>query len=568
MFQELDLISNLIHGGGGQTATSTPSNIVTSAGLCIKSEALHYGNGGSGTLASIASLCNANNHNGIINNKKGMMGHDDNGVDGRNQQFAMAQSGVMNSGGLQQQRGQVVMNGTRLSTSPSSADESSPPSCSSADAISNLLLNQHHHARDNNGGGNNRSNNQQQQNVVNAAGGLLHGIDFSVSQLYGDSLDVHNLFQGMSSHLQNGTIGGHLGQNGNGNGNNLAGPSATSQLNSHLTAAAAAMSSQQGGQNMASSSGNPLGSLHNGSGGSGLLSHVSSMQSPQSVAAAAMAAALHHTPPRQQHSSGNDSGSTSQSVGVIQRQRHRSSTDSMFKCNYCPKKFPSQNSLQSHMEECRMIRVHECPQCGKRFKARGGLQQHNRIHINDRPYHCHYCPKRFTQKSHVDQHERIHTGLKPFSCQYCGRAFRQRSQQMGHEATHTNGTNSNNMVSALSLANQNLSLQHGLDISHQHRPGHRSSLSSDQSSPSMDIGNGAEAAMFLNNMLGGNAIGSAADSLLALKHASERVSEYFHHSSPSAQMNQQQQHQLQLHNLQQEDDSRRLPKSEPGHGGV
>lgn len=79
--------------------------------LGIKSEPLHYGNGGSGTLASIASLCNANNHNGIINNKKGMMGIDDNGVDGRNQQFAMAQSGVMNSGGLQQQRGQVVMNG-------------------------------------------------------------------------------------------------------------------------------------------------------------------------------------------------------------------------------------------------------------------------------------------------------------------------------------------------------------------------------------------------------------------------------------------------------------------------
>ncbi|MCP9260929.1 Zinc finger protein [Dirofilaria immitis] len=95
--------------------------------------------------------------------------------------------------------------------------------------------------------------------------------------------------------------------------------------------------------------------------------------------------------------------------------------------------------LRVHMEECRLLRMHECQQCGKRFKARGGLQQHLRIHSNDRPYQCRFCPKRFTQKSHVDQHERIHTGAKPFSCQFCGRAFRQRSQQLGHESTHASG---------------------------------------------------------------------------------------------------------------------------------
>ncbi|CAJ0946306.1 unnamed protein product, partial [Mesorhabditis belari] len=122
----------------------------------------------------------------------------------------------------------------------------------------------------------------------------------------------------------------------------------------------------------------------------------------------------------------------------VQGRRTRSSTDGMFKCQFCPKKWTDESLLQQHMGDCRMVRVHECAQCGKRFKARGGLQQHmrSRIHSNDRPYACQFCAKRFTQKSHVDQHERIHTGVKPFICQFCGRAFRQRSQQMGHEATH------------------------------------------------------------------------------------------------------------------------------------
>uniref|UniRef100_A0A915LFN6 C2H2-type domain-containing protein n=1 Tax=Meloidogyne javanica TaxID=6303 RepID=A0A915LFN6_MELJA len=65
----------------------------------------------------------------------------------------------------------------------------------------------------------------------------------------------------------------------------------------------------------------------------------------------------------------------------------RSGVD-MIKCSFCPKKLPGQNALQLHLEDCRMIRVHECDLCGKRFKARGGLQQHNRIHVNDRPYMC------------------------------------------------------------------------------------------------------------------------------------------------------------------------------------
>ncbi|TKR59786.1 hypothetical protein L596_029410 [Steinernema carpocapsae] len=117
--------------------------------------------------------------------------------------------------------------------------------------------------------------------------------------------------------------------------------------------------------------------------------------------------------------------------------RHRSSPhDSLMKCRYCPKKFKTEKTLETHKIECRLVRLHECTVCGKRFKARGGLQQHHRIHIQDKPYICKFCPKRFTQKSHVDQHERIHTGDKPFTCTYCGRHFRQRSQQLGHEATH------------------------------------------------------------------------------------------------------------------------------------
>uniref|UniRef100_A0AC35TIV2 C2H2-type domain-containing protein n=1 Tax=Rhabditophanes sp. KR3021 TaxID=114890 RepID=A0AC35TIV2_9BILA len=113
--------------------------------------------------------------------------------------------------------------------------------------------------------------------------------------------------------------------------------------------------------------------------------------------------------------------------------RARGNGDGQVKCRFCPKKFPNNEVLRTHMNDCRSLRLHECRECGKRFKARGGLQQHNRIHVQDRPYVCRFCPKRFNQKSHVDQHERIHTNSKPFQCQYCGRTFRQRSQQLGHE---------------------------------------------------------------------------------------------------------------------------------------
>uniref|UniRef100_A0A1I8EKT9 C2H2-type domain-containing protein n=2 Tax=Onchocercidae TaxID=6296 RepID=A0A1I8EKT9_WUCBA len=142
----------------------------------------------------------------------------------------------------------------------------------------------------------------------------------------------------------------------------------------------------------------------------------------------------------QQQQASNSRESNIQSGATTLRSRHRSSHhDGLIKCHYCPKKWADQAVLRVHMEECRLLRMHECQQCGKRFKARGGLQQHLRIHSNDRPYQCRFCPKRFTQKSHVDQHERIHTGAKPFSCQFCGRAFRQRSQQLGHESTHASG---------------------------------------------------------------------------------------------------------------------------------
>ncbi|CAD5206473.1 unnamed protein product [Bursaphelenchus okinawaensis] len=237
---------------------------------------------------------------------------------------------------------------------------------------------------------------------------LLHGVDFAFSNIH-EQFDVSNILNmsHINGHLQNVSLAStaHLAANG-GNLN-------SSPFNGHHVVAAVASSSAN------NNPGTLLNSMQTTANLNGLNNHVQTMDNSNP-------------------STQSNAGSTTSS-GV--RTRHRSSAnDSMFKCNYCPKKFTEQNSLRMHMEECRLVRSHECPQCGKRFKARGGLQQHNRIHLQERPYHCHYCPKRFNQKSHLDQHERIHTGQKPFACQYCGRAFRQRSQQMGHEATHTNAS--------------------------------------------------------------------------------------------------------------------------------
>ncbi|CAD5209291.1 unnamed protein product [Bursaphelenchus xylophilus] len=287
---------------------------------------------------------------------------------------------------------------------------------------------------------------------------LLHGVDLAFSNIH-EQLDVSNILNmsHINGHLQNVSLSNtaHLGTNGG----NL---SALPFNGHHVVAAVASSSATNNGGTLLSHMQNNV---------NGLSSHVQ----PQTDGS--------NSNPSAQSNGGSSSSSA--------RTRHRSSAnDSMFKCNFCPKKFTEQNALRMHMEECRLVRSHECPQCGKRFKARGGLQQHNRIHLQERPYHCHYCPKRFNQKSHLDQHERIHTGQKPFACQFCGRAFRQRSQQMGHEATHTNAGNvlgasglsihhqqtsqipPATMVQQTSLADSAGLLQHSSE---------RSSLSSDQS---------------------------------------------------------------------------------------
>uniref|UniRef100_A0A915CV22 C2H2-type domain-containing protein n=1 Tax=Ditylenchus dipsaci TaxID=166011 RepID=A0A915CV22_9BILA len=292
----------------------------------------------------------------------------------------------------------VVMNGTRMSSTPSShssADSiASRQSCSpTAEAISNLLLGGHQNTSNSQLIG----NQQQQQHVSNATamsssnnhatvsqGGVLSAgagnnnlLDFSVSQLYGghfaDQLDVSNLFQGMSSHINN-SANSHLQQQ------NPASTNPNNNLEGQLQTI-------------------PV--FNNNSTLTSTLLLLRQYLSPGGVTAALAAFGQQSQQQQQQtetqrlqHNSVNGGQSQQQQPAGAIRQRHRSSaSDSMFKCNYCPKKYPSQAALQNHMDDCRNIRVHECSQCGKRFKARGGLQQHNRIHINDRPYHCHYCPK-------------------------------------------------------------------------------------------------------------------------------------------------------------------------------
>ncbi|KAH7723649.1 zinc finger protein [Aphelenchoides avenae] len=420
---------------------------------------------------------------------------------------------------------QVVMNGTRLSSS--SSDES-PPSCSppTSDAL-NSLLHQHNQQQQQQQHHSQQSHlsmsGQRQSGIVTNGSGLLNDSTVDITgllnhQLKTEPFDVSGIL-GMSH------INGHL-QNVS-----LAGPSGVS----HLSASSSLGSLP--GLHFPSHSNVAGGGLVSGtSNASGLPSGIlSQMQSPS-----ASGSGLHGV-----NASISQSSAHPSAPGVI-RQRHRSSTnDSMMKCTYCPKKFPNQNVLRSHMEECRMLRVHECSQCGKRFKARGGLQQHNRIHLQDRPYQCHYCPKRFTQKSHVDQHERIHTGLKPFSCQFCGRAFRQRSQQMGHEATHANSgmlPNSLNLHGSGGGNGQSHS-QHMNAGQLGRNTNERHSMSSDQTScqdspiePGPSGGHlGASNNQMQQNMMDKNDANAmlsmlcspnggtqlAADSLLALKHGSE-----------------------------------------------
>ncbi|XP_051573783.1 zinc finger protein 628-like [Myxocyprinus asiaticus] len=150
--------------------------------------------------------------------------------------------------------------------------------------------------------------------------------------------------------------------------------------------------------------------------------------------------------------------------------------DKVYSCRYCLLKFPTESSLQSHLQihvtntlgvntspisnqfkavpekknrdeadidsmsrvgglgEQTEKKPFRCRDCGKCFRYRSVLELHMRIH--SKGYQCHVCKKSFRFSSYLQQHSIIHTGKKPYKCPDCGKDFAFLHNMKTHQRLH------------------------------------------------------------------------------------------------------------------------------------
>ncbi|KAH9639634.1 hypothetical protein HF086_010041 [Spodoptera exigua] len=100
------------------------------------------------------------------------------------------------------------------------------------------------------------------------------------------------------------------------------------------------------------------------------------------------------------------------------------STDKLYSCNVCDKKFKFKSGLIIHKAVHDPTPRKTCEVCGKTFHILAQYRRHFVYHANERKYGCETCGKRFNTLDILKVHHRTHTDERPFSCQECGKTFR------------------------------------------------------------------------------------------------------------------------------------------------
>lgn len=107
-------------------------------------------------------------------------------------------------------------------------------------------------------------------------------------------------------------------------------------------------------------------------------------------------------------------------------------------CGYCKQEFPTTEILQQHRQTVHaMNTVFTCEYCPKRFKKKVCKNVHMRTHTKERPYQCDHCGQRFSLNSNLKRHKMVHTGEKRFTCEHCGKGFIQLASLQNHLLVHT-----------------------------------------------------------------------------------------------------------------------------------
>uniref|UniRef100_A0A182LXE0 C2H2-type domain-containing protein n=1 Tax=Anopheles culicifacies TaxID=139723 RepID=A0A182LXE0_9DIPT len=114
-------------------------------------------------------------------------------------------------------------------------------------------------------------------------------------------------------------------------------------------------------------------------------------------------------------------------------------TPPCFPCPHCDKTFVIRSRMKAHLKTHSARKDHTCDVCGSAFVNKGLLKRHRRsLHSTDLLFECKLCSKKFAVVEKLKIHQRVHTGERPFECSFCPRTFLHFSDRKRHEmAIHT-----------------------------------------------------------------------------------------------------------------------------------
>uniref|UniRef100_A0A182QX05 C2H2-type domain-containing protein n=1 Tax=Anopheles farauti TaxID=69004 RepID=A0A182QX05_9DIPT len=120
-------------------------------------------------------------------------------------------------------------------------------------------------------------------------------------------------------------------------------------------------------------------------------------------------------------------------------EQEHSETPPRFECTECGKAFVVRSRLKTHMQIHSDRKDHVCDVCGDAFVNKGLLKRHRRaLHSTELLFECKLCTKKFAVSEKLKIHQRVHTGERPYACGYCHRTFIHYTDRKRHEmATHT-----------------------------------------------------------------------------------------------------------------------------------
>ncbi|CAG0886600.1 unnamed protein product [Cyprideis torosa] len=104
----------------------------------------------------------------------------------------------------------------------------------------------------------------------------------------------------------------------------------------------------------------------------------------------------------------------------------------LFLCQMCGKGFPERYQLKQHQlrhEEPK----HQCPDCPRKFFTEQQMQSHSKIHTRGRRFQCKDCLKAFVTEKRLQYHmDTEHLGLRPQACPKCPETFKNFLQMRHH----------------------------------------------------------------------------------------------------------------------------------------